>query len=157
MSSDGFADILIEFDPVKLLEKLQKEDNSERNLDCKAIIENTAGDEDKQYARDLFSALLGDFENLDYDYSYLNYDDDSLTVLRNGGLSSYAEIKVSTFESELKEFFNKYKDVITVVDITEELNLDGLYLGKIENRNENGEHFLVESAATITYENFTKM
>lgn len=157
MSSNGYADVWIQFNPVALLEKMNNAQDNPRDVDFQEIINGDANDDDKQYARTLFAVFLEDYNNVDYDYSYLNYDDDSFNVLRMGNLSSYTEIKSSLFEKELKVFFDKYKDVIFEVSITEEINIDGLGLYKIENRNEDGEHFLVQSPSTITYNNFTKL
>ena len=157
MSSDGFADVWIQFNPVALLEKMNNAQDNPRDMNFQEIINGIPNDDDKQYARTLFAVFLADYNDVDYDYSYLNYDNDSFNVLRMGNLSSYAEIKSSLFEKELKVFFDKYKDIIFEVSITEEINIDGLGLYKIENRNEDGEHFLVHSPSTITYNNFTKL
>lgn len=154
MSNDGFADIQIDFDPVLLMEKLGN-NKGITDVDWEAVISDNADEKDKQLARDVFEEFVRDFTDVDYDYSTLNTADDSLDVLRYGFLSSYAEIKVSLFESELKKFFKKYNDIIDYVDITEELQIDGLWLYKIVNRKEDENNFLVHSAATITYKDFT--
>lgn len=157
MSSDGFADITIEFDPVKLMEHLNLMQYYPADVRWEDVLNGTASDKDTEYAREMFNEFVLDFTNVDYDYSTMNFDDDPLVVWRSGEISSYAEIKSSLFEKELKKFFDKYKSSITVVDIVEELQIDGLGLYKIENHKEDGKHFLVHSASTITYENFTAL
>lgn len=154
MSTDGFADIQIDFDPGLLMEKLGN-DKGISNVDWGSVISDNADEKDNQLARDVFEEFICDFTDVDYDYSTLNTSDDSLDILRYGFLSSYAEIKSDLFESELKKFFEKYNDVIDYVDVTEELQIDGLWLYKIVNRKEDGKHFLVHSAATVTYQDFT--
>ena len=157
MSSDGFADITIEFDQVALMEHLNLMQCYPVDVRWEDVLNGTASDKDTEYAREMFNEFVLDFTNVDYDYSTMNFDDDALVVWRSGAISSYAEIKSSLFEKELKKFFDKYKSFITVVDIVEELQIDGLGLYKIENRKEDGKHFLVHSASTITYEDFTAL
>lgn len=157
MSSDGFADITIEFDQIALMDHLNLIQYGTVDVCWEDVLNGTASDQDTEYAREIFNEFMRDFTNVDYDYSTMNFDDDSLVVWRSGAISSYAEIKSSLFEKELKKFFDKYKSFITVVDIVEELQIDGLGLYKIENRKEDGKHFLVHSASTITYENFTAL
>ena len=156
MSTDGFADIQIDFNPGLLMEKLGN-DKGISNVDWGAVISDNADEKDKQLARDVFEEFVRDFTDVDYYYSTSNNANDSLDVLRYGMISSYAEINDSVFEEELKKFFEKYKDIIDFVKITEEFQIDGLWLYKIENRKEDGKHFLVHSPATVTYQDFTEL
>lgn len=159
MSYDGFAETAIGFKPVELMELLNSQQDSPReNVDFNRVLLDSGSEEDTEYVRELFNLFLNDylvFISPDDRWKYEGDNkDDLVETWKKAALFSYTEISAYSYDEYVKEFFNKYKDVLDQVDIQEEFNTDELYLFKIENRKKNGKHFLVSSPATIKFENF---